>query len=316
MPQSWYHTCSMMVVLTGENAFALKRSLDQLVSGFVAEHGEIAVEKLNGDEAAFERLQESLQSPPFLAAKKLVVLRAPGANKQFAEAAETLLVAVPDTTDVIIVEPKLDKRSVYYKALKKIADMREAPVLDEPGLARWLAETAKEQGGTLSPADARFLVERVGADQQLVARELDKLLTYDMNVTRESIQLLTELTPQGKIFDLLEVAFAGKLDRVLALYHDQREQKVDPSQIIALLAWQLKILAILKAAGGRDEREIMSTAKLSPYTIQKSQAIARHIRLDQLKAMIARLLALDVRSKRENIDLDEALQNYLITLAR
>ena len=305
-----------MVVLTGENAFALKRDLDQLVSSFVAEHGEIAVEKLSGDEASFERLQESLQSPPFLAAKKLVVLRAPGANKQFAENAEALLSAMPDTTDAVIVEPKLDKRGIYYKTLKKIADMREAPVLDESGLARWLVGAAKDQGGTISPVDARFLVERVGADQQLVSRELDKLLTYNMQVTRDSILLLTEPTPQGKIFDLLEAAFAGQLDRTLALYRDQREQKVDPSQIIALLAWQLKIVAILKAGAGRDERERMSAAKLSPYTVQKSQVIARQLSLARLKEMVAGLLALDVRSKRENIDLDEALQNYLLALAR
>ncbi len=57
-------------------------------------------------------------SLPFLASKKLVVLRAPSANKQFVEQVETILASVSDTTDVIIIEPKLDKRSAYYKFLK------------------------------------------------------------------------------------------------------------------------------------------------------------------------------------------------------
>lgn len=305
----------MITVLAGENAFGLRRELDMLVAAFVAEHGDIAVERLDGEEATFERLQEGLQSSPFLAARKLVILRAPGANKQFTEQAETLLTSLPETTDVIAVEPKLDKRSSYYKLLKKITVVHEYGQLDEQGLVSWLVEQAKTQNGSLSLSDARFLVERVGANQQLLARELEKLLTYAPAVTKETIELLSEPTPQSKIFDLLEAAFAGNIRRALELYRDQREQKVDPSQIIAMLTWQLKILALIKTAGDRSTQDIVREAKLSPYTTQKSQTIAKRLSLAELKELVANLLAIDMRSKRENIDLDEALQNFLLQLA-
>lgn len=306
----------MIVVLTGENAFALRQALQAVVIAHTEEYGEIAVERIDGEEASFERLQESLTSSPFLAPKKLVVVRAGSANKQFVERAEPLLSGLPETTDAVLVEPKLDKRSSYYKFLKKTYDLREFPQLDEQGLAHWLVQAAKQQAGTLNVGDARFLVERVGADQQLLAGELDKLLAYNPVVTRQSIELLSEPTPQGKIFDLLEAVFAGDMSRALGLYRDQREQKVDPAQIISMMAWQLKVVALIKTAGDRSAQEVASAAKLSPFTVQKSQTIARRLSLDGLKSLVADLLALDVRSKRENIDLDEALQNYLLQVAR
>lgn len=306
----------MVTVLTGDNTFALRAALDARVREFIAEYGDIAVERLDGEDASFERLQESLQSSPFLAARKLVILRNPGVNKQFAEQIEKLLNGLPETTDVLIVEPKVDKRSSYYKFLKKATGLQEFAELDENGLARWLAEAAQKQDGSLRPADARLLVERIGASQQLLSNELDKLLLYNPNITRETIELLTEATPQSKIFDLLEAAFAGNTKRALDLYRDQRAQKVDPSQIIAMLAWQLKIVALVKTAGSRGASDIARDAKLSPYTVRQGQSIADRLTLAKLKQLIHELVMIDVRSKRERVDLDEALQNYLLTLAQ
>ncbi len=125
----------MIATLTGENAFGVRAELANLTGAFVDRYGEMAVERLDGETAGFERLQESLQSVPFLAERKLVVLRAPSASKRFVEQAESLLKDLPETTDVIILEPKLDKRSGYYKFLKKTADFREFAEPDENSLA-------------------------------------------------------------------------------------------------------------------------------------------------------------------------------------
>jgi DNA polymerase-3 subunit delta len=285
------------------------------VDGFVAEYTDMALERVDGEEAEFVRIQEALTSLPFLSNKKMVVLRAPSASKKFIEEAEKLLSDIPETTDVMIVEPKLDKRLSYYKYLKKSTDFREFPELDANGLSKWLVDTSKEQGGSLSSSEARYLVERVGVNQQILSNELEKLLLHDAKITRVSIDALTEATPQSTIFQLLEAAFAGNTKRMLQLYHEQRALKVEPPQIIAMLAWQLHVLAVIKTAGDRNPSDIAKEAKLSPFVVQKSANIARKLSLTELKKMIADLLRIDMRSKRESIDPDEALQHYLLSLA-
>ncbi len=304
----------MIITLTGENSFGLQTALRQLVDDFVRENGDLALERVDGEEASLEHISETLNSLPFLAAKKLVVLRAPGANKQFAEQAEHILSELPETNDVIVVEPKPDKRTAYYKFLKKRTDFREFPPLDQHGLARWLTEAAKEKQGTLHSGDARYLVERVGTDQQLLSNELEKLLLYSSKIDRQTIELLTEPTPQSTIFELLEAAFAGNHKKAAKLYEEQRALKVEPAQIVAMLAWQLHVLAVIKAAGDRSADQIAKEAKLNPFVVRKSQNIARGLTLTELKKLIHDLLKIDVAMKTTSIDADEALQHYLLGL--
>jgi DNA polymerase-3 subunit delta len=305
----------MIITLAGKNGFALKSDLDKLVTTFVNKHGELALERVDGEEADFAKIQEALTGLPFLAAKKMVLLRAPGKNKQFVERFEQLLSDLPDSTEVIIVEPKLDKRLAYYKYLKKNTDFRDFVELDQPGLSRWLESIVKQQGGTLSGPDARYLIERAGLNQQLLSSELEKLLLYDKQITRQSIDLLVEPTPQSTVFQLLEAAFAGNIKRALELYGEQRALKVEPQQIIAMLAWQLHVLAIIKAAGDRSADRIASESRLNPYVVRKSQSIARKLTLAELKKLVRDLLDIDVKTKSVAIDPDDALQQYLLKLA-
>jgi DNA polymerase III delta subunit len=245
----------------------------------------------------------------------LVVLRGPGANKEFAEHFEQFVQDVPETNDVLLVEPKLDKRLSYYKQLKKLTDFREFAVLDANGLARYAADYAKEQGGALSTSDARLLIDRVGANQLIVQHELDKLLAYDPKITRASIELLTERTPQSSIFELLDAAFGGNTRRAMQLYDEQRDLRIEPQQILAMLIWQLHLLAIAKAAGPRSADNIAKEAKLSPFTVRKSQDLARRISGPRLKQLISELRVFDVRLKSEAISADEVVRYYLLNLA-
>lgn len=304
----------MIVTLTGANDFARKHELRKLVSAFVAESSDIALERFDGEEAGVDRMRESVQSMPFLSPRKMVVLESPGKQKAWAENIGEVVKEAPETTEVIIVEPKLDKRLTYYKTLKKQTDFREFNELDGVDLARWASQYAKEQGGSLSTDDAKLLVDRLGPNQQLLASELGKLLVYDPNVTHHSIELLTEPMPQSTVFGLLDAAFAGNAFRALQLYHEQRALKVEPQAIIAMLAWQLHILAAVKAAGNQPAAEISQTAKLNPFVVRKTQGLARNLTQDQVKRLVADLLKIDQDLKTKSIDPDEALQLYLLQL--
>ncbi len=305
----------MIVTLNGENSFELQTELKKLNSDFESEHGDLAIERIDCEEADFQQIQSAMTGLPFLSSKKLVVLRRPSTNKQFVEQVEQILGDVPESTDVILVEPKLDKRLAYYKFLKKKTDFREYSELDLSGIAQWLVEQAKANNGTISMSDARYLAERVGVNQQLLAGEIEKLLLYNPTITRKTIDVLTEPNPQSTIFQLLESAFAGNTKQAIKLYEEQRSMKVEPIQIIAMLAWQLNVLAIIKTGGNKSAPEIAKEAKLNPYVVSKSQGIANKLSLSQLKHLVGDLLDIDTSSKRTNIDTDEALKKYILSLS-
>ncbi len=305
----------MILTLTGTNDFALRAGLAELRQAFVKTHGDIGLEQYDGAELDPVRLPSIVQASPFLAAHRMVIIRNPSAQKAVQEALEQLLADVPETTDLVIVEQRPDKRTSYYKTLQKQTDFREYAELDERGLAQWLVTEAKNRGGSISLSDANYIVQRVGANQLLLSNELQKLLSYQPAITRAHIDELTEPTPQSSVFDLLDAALAGDRRQVLRLYHEQRQQKVEPLAIMAMMAWQLHVLALLKTAGQRRPEDIAREAKVSPFVIRKSQRAAQKCTLHQLKQWIADAARLDVRLKSEPIDADNALQHYLLQLS-
>jgi DNA polymerase-3 subunit delta len=276
----------------------------------------MAVERLDGEEASAERMRASVESMPFLSVRKMVVLRNPSKQKAFTENITDILAAVADTTDLLMVESKLDKRSVYYKTLHKQTDFRDFGELDTNGLARWAVAYVTDQNGKLSTTDARLLIDRIGPSQQMLQSELAKLLSYDSNITQKSIEMLVEPTPQSTIFELLDAAFSRNARRALQLYKEQRAMKVEGLAILAMLIWQMHIITVVKAAGNRSADEIAKLAKLSPFVARKSQQVTRKLSGQQIKTLVSDLLALDIRLKTTAVDADEAIQHYLLQIAK
>src|SRR3989344_8432658 len=177
----------MIITLVGTNTFLVQLELKKLTSDFVGKYGDISLERLDGEETTYEKLSESLQSLPFLSERKLVVVKNPAANKQFSEKFEQLLETIPQTTDVVLIEPKPDKRTVFYKTLQKHTDFRDFPELYAQEMPKWLVSQVSLQGATLKMEDAAYLVQRIGPKQQLLSKELEKLLLYKSTINRETI---------------------------------------------------------------------------------------------------------------------------------
>lgn len=304
----------MVRTFTGPNGFALKQAVNKIKSDFTGEYGDLAVEIIDGDEAEFIHIKSALESVPFLASKKLVIVQNLGAVKEAVERIEELTESANETTELIIVESKPDKRGSYYKYLKKHTDLTEFKELDDRELANWLTGEAKKMDAQLNSADAYYLVQRVGNNQRLIYRELQKLVNYNSRISRQTIDLLTEASPQTSIFNLLDSAFAGEKQKTIQLYEEQRLQKVEPLNILGMIIWQMHSVALLDAAGERSDAEIMQVSGLKPFTLNKSRSIARRLGSNKVKTTLNKLSELDKQLKTTAVDPDEALKNFLISL--
>jgi DNA polymerase III delta subunit len=305
----------MVITLTGDNNFALQQELTRLVSAYSLENGDLSIEHYDGEEDDFALLSSAFTSLSLFSDKRMVIIRQASKNKQFAEQFEELIKDVSSDLSVILIEPKLDKRLSYYKNAKKHTEFKDFKQLDQSGLVNWLISRAKQRGGNISSDDARFLIERVGYDQQNLKNEIDKLLLYDPKVTGAKIELLTEPIPQSTIFNLIESAFNSRLKKTFDIYWEQRDLHVEPQQIIAMMTWQLHILAIIKTNSPDNLDDIIVRAKLNPYVVRKSQPIAKKIGLDKLVGLVKDLVDVDVRLKSQSVDADEILQNYLLSMS-
>ena len=208
-------------------------------------------------------------------------------------------------------EPKLDKRTGYYKLVKSKTEYKDFTQLDDQRLVSWMIEYATQKDSTITRADAGYVLQRVGNNQQRLANELDKLVLPEGPITRARIDDLTEPTPRSKIFDLLDAAFQGNTSSAMTLYDDQRAQKVEPQAILAIIPWQLRQVELAKTVSNHD---LVREGKMSPYGAEKASRIASRMTLVQLKRLLSELTDLDARSKRSAIELDQALRAYILNL--
>lgn len=303
----------MVIALVGSNSFALKRRLSELVESFVTKHGELALERIDASEAGVEVIIDAVQSVPLLSDKKMVVIRGLGANKPAAEKIEQIISAA-GSNDLVIYDPDTDRRTSYFKTLQKTTSLEVLNEADPRTLASWIVSETAEQGGEISIQDANYLIERVGTDQNRLFNELDKLITYGRQVTRGNIELLTEQAAQSRVFDLLDAAFSGYKQKALQLYEEQRAQKVEPQAILAMIVWQLHLLAAAKLGEGKPPAEIARDFNMKPYPISKAASLAKRISEKKLSELVGEVFEIDLKNKTRSVDLDEALKTYIVTI--
>ena len=302
----------MVRTFTGKNTYLLQDKLRGLISTYHNEVGEFSVEQFDASEVTYDALLQVVQTLPFLVDKKLVVINGMAANNELLEKIEGFVNRVSDGVEVILVDQNLDKRKSYYKMLLKHTELTDFSELKESGLATWLVEYAATNQAQLSQSDALFLVQRVGSHQLMLAREIEKLALYNPQITRDTIELLTDQSLQANIFALLDSVFAHDADRVIALYREQRRVRVEPQYILSMLTWQLYLIAQAVFAEPQTE-STLTAAGVSPFSASKALQLARKTTRSKIKHIIKELASLDAQTKT-SVDSDAGLELFLIQL--
>lgn len=305
----------MVRVIIGPNSFALKNALRDTKDAFIKKYGDLSVETIDAEESEYEGIIPAIESVPFLAEKKLLVIHELGNNKAAVENIEKIVSSAQSANELIIVESKPDKRSAYYKYLKKHTDLVEFGEPDERILSDWLVSEAEKGGAKLSRSDAGYLLRRIGINQESAHNELIKLMAYDKDISKKTIDLLTEASPQTNIFNLLEASFSGNLKRALEIYDEQRTQGEEPLKIFGLIVWQMHLVAMVDTAASKSDAQIMEASGLKPYTLNKSKSIGRRMGRQRIKEVLSRLSELDHRLKMTQADPDDALKSFILSLS-
>ncbi len=303
-----------VTTLTGSNLFQIERMINDRITAYKAKFGDMAIERIDAEEIQASEIIARVSSESLFASNKLIVLKGLAANRELAEAPDRLIAAVSEAHELIVVLPKPDKRSRLFSELKKGTQFNEIGPLSGSGLVGWLINLVAEAGGHIDRATATYLIERTTGDQVALANEANKLVNYDPNITRQTIDLLVEPSPQSTIFQLLSAAFSGNKRAVEKIYNEQRSMKVEAQQIIGLIVWQLHQLAVIKAAKSKPVNEIANDLGVKPNSVSASSSLARRLSEADLNNLITKLLALDDKIKQQAVNDDDVLLYFLLSI--
>ncbi|MAU33780.1 hypothetical protein CL689_05565 [Candidatus Saccharibacteria bacterium] len=259
----------MIEVFVGENTFGIKEAVAERVADFGGE-----VERYDGETLTPERLADLLGGGFLFADRRCVIIRDLSKNAVLWGQLPTWLDRIADTTQVLLIEEKLDKRTAGYKALKQAGALREFPAWgerDRQPAINWVLTRAKLLGVGLNTNLARHLVDRVGLDQWQLSAALEKLSLVDQ-VNEATIDEYIDAHPSESVFRVFELAIRGdrtQLQKTL----DTLEMTEDAYALFALLSAQaVQLLAVTSAPAASDPAKDFG---IHPFVVTKMRQLAK-----------------------------------------
>jgi len=264
----------MITLLSGENSFDIERALGVIINDFEDIDGK--VEKIEADDLRPSQLPDILTGTSLFAEKRLIVIRELGENKPVWSALADWIDKISDDIHLVLVESKPDKRTATYKALKKVASVREFQPWSERNLTvieKWVDEEAKTQGVKLNKKCIQLLIQWVGTDQWMLFHALEKLALID-DVTEDKIKDVVEPNPVENVLNLFETAIKSDT-KTLTMMLKTLEQTEDVYRLSGLLSAQAFQLAAVASAGKSDN--VAADFGIHPYVVSKLTPIARKL---------------------------------------
>jgi DNA polymerase-3 subunit delta len=283
-------------VLKGDEEF-LKRQVHSALRRLVLgpDDGGFALSTYPGDKAAWPDVLGDLQTLPFLAPRRLVVVenadpfvtRERGKlEKYFADA-----LGKGQVTGVLVLDVQTWAATTKLAKQTPDAAVIECKPPSSQQLPQWaVGWSASRHGKPMAAGAARLLVDLIGPEMGLLDKEIEKLAVYVGEAPKIEAKDVDALVGRSRaektwqIFDLIGKGAAGEALTFLQQLFDQGEE---PMGILAAFSWSLRKLAQASrlSAQGVSLSESMSRAGIPPFGRQSAEQQMRHLgrrRLDRL----------------------------------
>ncbi|HUC95818.1 MAG TPA: DNA polymerase III subunit delta [Candidatus Saccharimonadia bacterium] len=306
----------MISTLAGTNQYLIREKLSDIQRAFIKKSGSLGIYKIDCADKTYKDLIANFQTVSLFSESRLIILINPSEVDKWKDNIKDIIDQVSDIDQVVFVELSLDKRTTYFKDLKKLTNFFEFELLDDANLTKWIVKEVQERRANITYDDAKYIVELVGNNQVRIKNEIEKLVNYNLQVSKDSIYELVEPSLRATVFELIDASFLGDRKKIVEVYRKLEFGEVSVQQILSTIAWQLNTIALIKAAETSNYSELIRKTKLAPFVVQKSGKLASTLSLKEISNMTQKLVELSLDIRQYNIDQEGALINYLFSLAK
>ena len=293
----------------GDDTFSSHQKLQHWKKGFIQKYGEDApIEILDGKKLDLQNLSTDIETLPFLADKKLLIIKDFFAQKKTEEGKKLaeIIEKTPDFCVVIFHENISPPKNVtLYKRIAKLGTIEEFPELSPQKTANWIIGRAKTLGIKIGFASANYLAQHCGTNLWQISNELNKLHTYaqDQEITNEMIDALTTPSLSASIFKLTDSLGSKNRRAALQTFKTLQESGEDVIRTFFMIVRHFRILIQVKDLLAHQENQFSMAKKLKqpPFVIKKNSEQSRNFSSEDLRAIYQSLLEIDTRFKTGKI---------------
>lgn len=170
----------------------------------------------------------------------------------------------------------------------------------------------------ISGINISYFLSRCGTNINNINNELDKLKLYKLDdkvITKDDIELLTQENMDNSVYDLVNSLLKNDSARAIKLYREFTENGMDVSQIIAIIAAQIRLLFQVKRLynSGKSNDEIAKILEFkSVYRVKYLLSDSYYYSEDDLLKYLLKLADIDRDIKLGNVNGNTLLELFIV----
>ena len=170
----------------------------------------------------------------------------------------------------------------------------------------------------ISGINISYFLSRCGTNINNINNELDKLKLYKLDdkvITKDDIELLTQENMDNSVYDLVNSLLKNDSVRAIKLYREFTENGMDVSQIIAIIAAQIRLLFQVKRLynSGKSNDEIAKILEFkSVYRVKYLLGDSYYYSEDDLLKYLLKLADIDRDIKLGNVNGNTLLELFIV----
>ncbi len=306
-------------LLFGEERFIIKKAENALKKALLP----VGMEDMNytcfeGKNTSAASVMEASDNVPFFSDKRLIVVKESGlyydGKKDETDLFADYIEKIPETTVIVFIESKIDRKKRIYKQTAKHGRCIQANRLEKGALVKELSTLTS---GRLSSSDAVYMISRVGDDLTLLTLEADKLTNYkpDGKITKKDIDIVCSLSADDDVFKLITEIGNQNIGSALKIYDELIVKKESPMGILRLMIRQFRLIRECKylIKTGKNNSEIASLLKIPPFTVKNYAEQAKKFKYSVLREAMKACIECDNDIKTGKIPQKEAVEMLILT---
>ena len=241
-----------VLLFEGEEEYLKQQALRSLRAALLPEGMEELNETVLTAPSADEIIAAA-ETLPFLADRRLVLIRDERSLSGRAEAEQKLLDYLPGAPETAVIlfltTQKPDARKKLYVAVKKLNGIVTFSPLKDWELTHFVTSAFKKLGKECDERTAGYLVFTSGTDCNLLLSEISKIASHDLtsnSVTADEVTALATPSVECTIFQMVDAVVARQSAKTFELLRKLLLTGADRLYILAMLLRQFRLLQHVK----------------------------------------------------------------------
>jgi DNA polymerase III subunit delta len=286
--------------------------------------------KLEGPRLPLDELVAVAAAMPFLAEKRLVIVRKllaqpprqveEGERRQtrqqdYLRAIADWLPQLPPTTELVFLEATVPARGSANPIVQAIVrlggEIFASSKLTPEAVQKWIVRRVAAKGGRILPDAAMVLAETIGDDLARLDQEIEKLITYagEAEIAAVDVRLLVTEARVETIFRLVDGIGERDRRKALSVLHELLREGTPVPVMMTMVARQLRLLLQVRELleQRKDQNGIATALSLSPWQLRPLLGQVRRFGEGDLERAYHQLLGADQSIKTGRLDAEVAV---------